>query len=325
MPLRAVIIPPNEQCSAAIIIYPYQTQEVRDLAWSCFHPPLIHAEQVPGAISDITSCTLELTPSRRLWLEQLDRDATALHDYLSHRPSHRLGVYFEQLWHFFLQQDPETELIAHNLAVHHQGKTLGEFDCIYYCHQRARHIHLELAVKYFLAAPRGSDTDGVSRVWVGPDNRDRLDLKLDHLLGRQILLGDNPIATQRLHDLGVENPIKEVSFKGYLFKPWAADTPPPPGYNNACHLNEWLTPDQFESHIAALTSDAFIILPKMRWLCTATSLHCREVLSTKELPVWVNTYLKSNSYPLLIAALDNNTIESSRFFVVPENWPDHGP
>jgi hypothetical protein len=324
MPRRTAIITKNEQCSAEIIIYPYQTQEVRDLAWACFSPPLLHIEQVAGATSNITACNLELTSHRRLWLEQLDRDASVLRHYLSLRPTHRLGVYFEQLWHFFLQQDAETELVAHNLPVHHQGKTLGEFDCIYYCRQRDCHVHLELAVKYFLASPRTNNnpTDGDYSDWLGPDNRDRLDLKLDHLLQRQILLGDNPTAKQKLCDLGVVEPVKEIAFKGYLFQPRTAAPPPPPAFNQDCHMNHWLGPDQIQTHCSELSAEALQVLPKMRWLCRALCDYSQETVSAEQLLSRVASYFEKASYPLLVAALDKQGMEISRFFVTPDNWPE---
>lgn len=234
-------------------------------------------------------------------------------------------MYFEHLWHFFLQQDPETELIAHNLPVHHQGTTLGEFDCIYYCHRRDCHVHLELAVKYFLAAPRSGNrrTEGAWCDWLGPDNRDRLDLKLDQLLQRQILLGDNPTAKQKLRDLGVVEPAREIAFKGYLFQSRTAAPPPPPAYNHDCHLNHWLGSDQIQSHATELGSEAFQILPKMRWLCRARCEQPRETVSAEQLLSLVAAYFENATYPLLIAAMDKNGVESSRFFVTPDTWPEH--
>ena len=325
MPRRTAIITKNQQCSAEITIYPYLTQEVRDLAWACFSPPLLHVEQVAGVTSDIEACNMELTSRRRLWLEQLDRDAGALQHYLSLRPTHRLGVYFEQLWQFFLQQDAETELVAHNLPVHHEGKTLGEFDCIYYCRQRNCHVHLELAVKYFLAAPRASNkpTNGDCRDWLGPDNRDRLDLKLDQLLQRQILLGDNPRAKQVLCNLGVVEPVKEIAFKGYLFQPLKAPPPPPPAYNHDSHMHHWLGLDQVQTHCCEMSAHALQVLPKMRWLCRAHCDHPQESVSAEQLLPRMAGYFENDTYPLLVAAMDSQGMELSRFFVTPDNWPEH--
>lgn len=88
--------------------YPFQTPEVRDLAWACFSPALMHSQELAGSTADVVNSPQALTPLRMAWLERLDRDASALLEHLSLRASQRLGLYFEQLWHFFLVQDPST-------------------------------------------------------------------------------------------------------------------------------------------------------------------------------------------------------------------------
>lgn len=300
---------------------------MRDLAWACFSPSLLHIGQVAGDAAGISACALQITAERRLWLEGLDRDATALTKHLALRPTHRLGIYYEQLWHFFLQQDPYTELIAHNLPVHQQGTTLGEFDCIYYCLQRECHVHLELAVKYFLGIRRTSTSaaEASCQDWVGPDNRDRLDLKLNQLLQRQILLSQTPAAKQTLCNLGVGELTREVALKGYLFQPDSTAPPPPPGYNHDCKLSHWVVCDQIESHCAALNAKAYLILPKMRWLCAARCGNPADALTRLELQSRAAQHFRHDHYPLLIAALDQYGSESSRFFVTPEHWPESNP
>jgi hypothetical protein len=306
-----------------ITIYPFQTQEVRDLAWACFSPPLIHMGQLANQDSGITDCTFELTPPRQVWLEALDRDASTLLAQLAQRPSHRLGIYFEQLWQFFLRQDPEVQLVASNLPVHDQGSTLGEFDCIYFCQRRQRHVHLELAVKYFLGWVDTGPGEGSSegRNWLGPDTRDRLDKKIDHILHRQILLSDNPVARQRLSELGIERPLKEIALKGQLFQPREAALKPPRGYNSNHAFREWLHCDRLAAYLASTGSTTFEILPKMRWLSNAQSGGTSRTFTRDQLLSELTQYFVHDDYPLLIAALDRRGQESSRFFVTDRDWP----
>lgn len=315
----------NEPRSAVNIIYPYKTQEVRDLAWACFSPPLLNLRQPPTSAPGITSCALLLTPPRQAWLAQLDLNAKPLIRHLSQRPTHRLGIYFEQLWHFFLQQDPEIELISHNLAIQYQGRTLGEFDCLYYCHRRERHVHLELAVKYFLRIPppQGSNLASTLSDWVGPDNRDRLDLKLKQLLQRQILLGDHPAAQPALQNLKIESLIKEIALKGYLFQApaEASYNAGPPGYNHDCRLHHWVPFDQLASYCDALNAADYMVLPKMKWLSPAHCEHTAEKLTPYALRNQSIKHLSHDSYPIMIAALNESGSESSRFFVTPNTWP----
>jgi len=88
--------------------FPYRTQAVRDLAWACFSPPLLRASKLPGSGVDVVDCQPRLTSSRLDWLAQLDIDPQPLLAHLARNSSHRLGVYFEKLWHFFLREDAAT-------------------------------------------------------------------------------------------------------------------------------------------------------------------------------------------------------------------------
>ena len=298
---------------------------MRDLAWTCFSAPLVHIGQLAGAKGTISAYVPQFTHDRQRRLEQLDEDPTALLQHLSVRPTHRLGVYFEQLWHFFLQQDPETELIAHNLAVHDGGRTIGEFDCIVYDKQSRCHVHLELAVKFFLGVQQPA-TDkpiaGSALHWLGPDKKDRLATKLDQLLLRQIMLSDAPAAKSILHELGIADITRRIALKGYLFQPVRDPLPVPPGYNAACPLSCWVTLNQLQHHCATSGANTFAILPKRRWLSPAQCDTSAEKLHRHELNVAVAQKLGADDYPLLVAALDGSGKESSRFFVTQPDWPD---
>ncbi|MFL3654063.1 MAG: DUF1853 family protein [Halioglobus sp.] len=330
MAKSTAIITMNEPCSAVNIRYPYKTQEVRDLAWACFSPPLLNLEQTGVSAPGIGTCVLPLTEPRQAWLAQLDQNAAPLITHLAQQPTHRLGIYFEQLWHFFLQQDPEVELVAHNLPIRHQGRTVGEFDCLYYCHRRKCHVHLELAVKYFLRLPRTKVSDIPSALsdWVGPDNRDRLDLKLEQLLKRQILLGDHCAAQHTLRDLNILNLTKEIALKGYLFQApapapaTAANAAGPRGYNADCRLNPWVPIDQVHRHCNGLDAMTYMILPKMKWLSPACCGHTADTMAKEALQAHSAEHFSRDSYPLMIAALDEAGNESSRFFLTPSTWPE---
>jgi hypothetical protein len=296
---------------------------VRDLAWACFSPPLLHIEQLAGAASGISSCQLQLTAARRHWLSEIDQHPSSLLEHLARHPTRRLGKYYELLWHFFLQQDPDTELLACNLPVQGEHRTLGEFDCIYYCAQRDCHVHLELAVKYFLGLDTSSTADAGTgaRRWLGPDSRDNLEAKQEQLVQRQIVLGDLPVAQPALQALGVSKLAKEIALKGYLFWPWQSELPAPPGYNTACGYHHWLRCDELEAHCTGAGTHSMLILPRMRWLSKAHSPAPVEHLACAELMQSVAGHFSRDPFPLLIAALDRDGNEQHRFFVTPQQWP----
>lgn len=304
-------------------LYPYQTPQVRDLAWSCFSSSLLSMtghEQVAG-------CALELTPARQAWLQQLDRDATPLLDFLTRHPATRLGLYFEALWHFFLQQDPRTELIAHNLPVIDQGRTLGEFDCLYYCRQRRRHVHLELAVKLYLHyAPQNvTGSHSAMSEWLGPNSRDRLDLKVKHLLGRQIRLGDRAASRQLLAGLGIGELDREVVLKGYLFDHHQHPATLPEEIDPQARPAPWLRlselPDFLQRHQHHC---CYRPLARLRWLAPANSNDPGKSFDQGQLKTALEQMMARNHRPVLVAALDGSGREYLRFFVTGADWPCPG-
>jgi hypothetical protein len=304
--------------------FPYLTQAVRDLAWACFSPGLLHSWQLADDGHNVADCGLALTPARSCWLDQLDSEPGALHDYLAGKPGKRLGIYFERLWHFYLEQDPEIDLIAHNLAVRDQGRTLGEFDIIYWCHQRQRHYHLELAIKFYLGQRLNTSVESVSHwhEWLGPNNHDRLDLKLEHLLQRQIRLAERPLARECLADLGVHDPVQEIAIKGYLFQPSDDALPAPFGYNSQCPLQCWYPLDAMSESLGHLRSEYYLLLDKARWISPVQVQEKDELLSRSELVERLQSLLAASPRARLVAAVDATGRELSRFFVTPNDWPD---
>ena len=189
-----------------------KTPVVRDLAWAGFAAPLLQIEHLSGQKAAISSPVLLWEGFWQETLARLDHDPAPLLLHLEQRRGKRLGLYFESLWHFLLGEDPQTEVLATNLPVHENGRTVGEFDCLYYCARREQSIHLELAVKYYL----GNPADGT---WLGPGCNDHLDRKLDHLLQQQIRLSRHSASQDLLAKLGATEPALEIGLKGYLFSP----------------------------------------------------------------------------------------------------------
>ena len=302
-----------------ISAFNYRTQAVRDLAWACFSPTLLHTAQLAADGADVSDCCPHPSASRTNWLARLDRNPQPLLEHLAGYNSRRLGIYFESLWHFFLQQDPAFELVAHNLAVRDGSTTLGEFDVIYWCHERQRHCHLELAVKYYLGWRALNNNEPLShcRDWVGPNSRDRLDLKLRQLLERQILLGQQPRSREQLHGLAIHDMAREVAIKGYLFQPRGAPLPPPPGFNSQLGFSQWLHLRTLPQFLQETEAEHFLLLPRMRWLSPVQAEPDEQFMSRSML----RERLQLPASAQLIAGVDRSGREACRFFVTPDNWP----
>jgi hypothetical protein len=303
--------------------FPYRTQAVRDLAWACFSPTLLHSRQMADDGENVDDCGLALTPARLQWLTQLDCEPEPLLEHLSRKPSTRLGIYFERLWHFFLEQDPGTELLAHNLPVRDHGRTLGEFDVIYWCHQRRRHFHLELAVKFYLGWRQQTSCEPASlwREWLGPNSRDRLDLKLEQMLQRQIRLGRHPLAREQLAALGIPDMAQEIAIKGYLFQSLCDPLPPPFGHNPRSPLRHWLPVGALRLQLRNLPAERFLELSKELWLAPVQINDEGDLLSRSALDERLQSQLTSQPRSRLIAGVDGAGLELCRFFVTANDWP----
>lgn len=290
------------------------TPAVRDLAWACYSQPLVHSKRLESVDTAPRNCTLQLTDSRREFLLQLDRHPAALLAELQERGSTRLGIYFEKLWHYLLAADPDIDLVAHNLPVRENGKTLGEFDIIYFCHQRQQHVHLELAVKFYLEV-------AAEPHWLGPGCKDSLDRKIEHLLHRQIRLSQTAAGAAVLETLGVEAPVGEIELKGYLFG--HSERPPlPDAYNHGNELSRWL---DWQSFLAqqATTRDGldWVILPRLQWLAPCNLGIPGGELLDRASEQSLHTHFGQHRQPLLLAGCDSSGQEQRRCFVTPQHWP----
>lgn len=239
-------------------------------------------------------------------------------DHLDQRRGKRLGLYFESLWHFLLQQDPAVELIAHNLPVRDGARTVGEFDCIYYCHTRQRAVHLELAVKFYLHRGYQDGADAAAyENWLGPNTRDRLDLKLQRLLTHQVLLSRDPLGAEVLAGLGVTDPLLELEIKGRLYHPLGIEIPKPAGYNPTVPMHHWCRLKQ-DWAPAAEGSDKLLPLQREQWLAPvladgSASRECatlRAMLSADQ-----------HGRPEQFAVIDADGNERHRLFIVADAWP----
>ncbi|MEH6582944.1 MAG: DUF1853 family protein [Halioglobus sp.] len=303
--------------------YPYKNPAVRDLAWACFSPPLLHSALLEDETASVRNCGLTLTAPRKRWLQALDSNPVPLLEHIAGIHSHRLGIYFEGLWHFFLNQDESIDLLAHNLPVRENGVTLGEFDCLYYCHQRLGHFHLELAVKFFLGNRGSTESSNTSQwqEWWGPGCQDRLDLKVRHLLDHQSQLANHPAARNSLSNLGITDVGREVEVKGYLYQSRNDPMAAPRGYNPGKPMEQWVHLDDIPLHCEKSGWPAFVILPKRQWLAPAQGLDTDSAFTPAGLQEALKSHFEENNRPLLVAALNQSGDQQSRFFAVNNDWP----
>lgn len=159
---------------------------VRDLGWLLASPSLLTA--VPGAPLAQPWPDAAGRSTVEAWLTALDAQPEPLHRALDGFRPTRLGRYAECLLEYFLTHGPSLRLVAANLPLRSNGKTLGEVDFLVDAPDGQR-LHWELAVKCYLCAPV---RDGASLAdFVGPNLVDRFDRKRSRLLDHQLRLAEH--------------------------------------------------------------------------------------------------------------------------------------
>lgn len=220
--------------------------------------------------------------------------------------SHRLGVYFEQLWDFAFTHHPDYTLLARNLAIRSEGQTLGELDFV------VRHLpdnaveHWEVAVKFYLR---------VDDHWVGPGLRDRLDIKLARMRDHQLPVARSRPGLEALRHLELRLDRQWTLMPGRLFTPLAA-----PAQGPQASRYWWATSALFLQYF--LTGPRhWLPLQKTSWLAPVDT-DSSDGYSPVELRETVLPSLLARG-PVCIAATTADADETEPFcrgFIVPDGW-----
>lgn len=298
-----------------------QHPPTRDLIWAVMSPSLIK----PLARWP-TTFDAGITAERRHQLESTDPQA--LEDHLAQRETRFLGSYFEALWEFFFVHDPRFEIVAKNLQVRDARRTLGELDFVVLDRQTNKHLHLELAIKFYLGRREDNAlpyTDG-KHLWVGPQARDRLDLKVARTREHQLTLSEHPLTRERLYELGVSSVEPQFLFKGYLFQP--RHELPLPGYvRDSDPHARWLELAELPETLDECDSQepsAWHLLQKRHWPSPPYPDNLANPLTAGELSTQLLTVIKRENRPHMIIQTDHRSPAPRvlrRYFVTPDGWP----
>lgn len=287
----------------------WQTPEVRHLAWLCQAPPLVTS----GPVFDLRTALPPDYPQR---LRQLDLTPQPLIDRLAAGNTHRLGQYFENLYHFLLSDVLDWPVLLRNVPVRNeQGRTLGELDFVVRNPATGRLQHHEVAVKFYLAFDTGYTTH-----WYGPNAHDRLDLKTRRMISHQCRMTERPETRKVLAELGLDDDIEAAMIMpGYLF---LEDSNPharvPDWVNTDPQQGRWIR----SGRLGDKDIDRWVPLHKPDWLGPFQSLTPPDSAATRDaLNEAVN-----QGWPRLFAEMKPRTDragfeEHQRWFVMPESWP----
>ncbi len=256
-------------------------------------------------------CRQALEGARGLLLA-LDDEPAGLEAAIAACASRRLGRIAECLIAFWLEKSEQFELLAQNLAVREAGRTLGEFDLVFFDHEENRLIHWEMAVKFYLRRRGGTE-------FLGPEGRDTLARKAGRIFDHQLQLGTNPAGHTALAQLSGGPVVSRAFVKGWLFHPddGQADAP------QVSPLHQrgwWRTPEEFSAASANL-GKRFSIVERADWLVGPLEANGRETFSAADLERHIGTRFVADARALMVAGFESPAgPETGRGFVVPADW-----
>jgi hypothetical protein len=292
----------------------FQNTHAADMAWAIASPPLL--------LSADRACTWYSndwyqragSESAEL-MRDTDNHPEQLEAMLAEQLDRRLGNYFETLWAYWLSVNPRFELVGRNLQINEQGRTFGELDFIVYDRSIGKYLHWEVAVKFYL----GRGDTGLQRNWLGPRKKDRLDLKVAHLLNRQLTYGSHPRVRQWCDSRGIRIDACAVILKGRLFYPLdpaASDASPRDA--SPRHLRgRWLTFTQFRRTVSP--TRRFVPLIHGGWLAAPPLLESLQAYSAATLLEMIES--GTLVLPVQLCGQIGPTT-NERLFIVENGWGD---
>lgn len=211
----------------------------------------------------------------------------------------RLGLVFEQWVAALIHASEGLELVAHNLPLREQGRTLGELDMLVRDRDDDSLWHWELALKFYL---------GTADAWYGPNRHDTLERKAAHLFEQQLPRSAGSTAQQWLALHGWQLHGQALLTRGRLFYRDAipAGILPAPG-----HERGWWLP------APALAPGHWRQLERQFWPCPFVQDSMQDKSTNLVDSTSLIDYVESSNRPVMVSPLTEN----NPGFVVPSSWP----
>ena len=180
-----------------------------------------------------------------------------------------LGKQAEACFEYLLKNSKNYQLLAANIQIQGETKTLGELDYLVFDTETKKTLHIELACKFYLF----DDSLGpnYNAKWIGPNRKDTLQEKLDKVKEKQFPLlyaPETAVALKELH-LDIPEVEQQVCIKSFLFLPKDFNKEQLPEPYQSCVVGTYISFSEFKEEQA----DALFAIPdKKQWLLPPESL-----------------------------------------------------
>ena len=238
----------------------YKHPIVRQLAFCIASPSII--QTIPQQLEIKNHFELHST---QFWQQQyhlyqhrlveLDTNPEPLIEFLQQLKSTRLGLRFEYLFWFWLQDEAQTnfKLIQHSIQIIEGKNTRGEIDFLVLNVATQQIEQWEVALKYYLG-----EANLNLEHWYGLNRSDTLFRKLNHFSSKQFQF------TQAL-DLSIEK--KFAVIKGQLFIPRPTRLLSDTNHTHSSALPAWLNPTRRVGEWGHQIDNHLYRLQRHEWIC----------------------------------------------------------
>ncbi|MGJ8652070.1 MAG: DUF1853 family protein [Opitutaceae bacterium] len=187
----------------------------------------------------------------------------------------KLGHLYEDALEQLLDASDSLECLAsHMQIIDDSGVTLGELDFVLYDKLTEAHIHLELAVKFYLAVETSNGWE-----FPGPDPRDNWQRKLDRMRSHQLVLSQYPESRRLLKErFQVGHVEARQLIYGCIFLPMSCEAVPlPDSISESARKGRWLYISEWDEFFPEVKE--VLLVPKVLWPAEL----CEKVRSSLEL------------------------------------------
>lgn len=298
-------------------------RSVRDLAWCISSPPIIDSEFQLYKNRAVTQDWCDQHFQRfTSHLISLAQDPSCLLSWCSSRPTQRLGRYFEALISYWLHHTPGVIAVHESLQVKQDKLTIGEFDFLFYDQLAQSHIHLEVAVKFYLRL--GSSLSLAD--YVGPSGVDRLDRKMNLLFEKQLNLGGTTAGARLIRTIYGSATVKSMALvKGMIFDPidemMCNTNYDKFGVSPNCLRGFWLHLADLREFTKDQPARRWTIVPRLYWLSQLVTSDPDQILTGEGICLRVGQHFDSHPDPVMIATLEfdrdlGQWVDKARAFVL---------
>lgn len=221
------------------------------------------------------------------------------------------GKRMETFFSHAINQSDRFEMIAENLQIISHKTTLGEIDFLIKDLENGQLMHVELACKVYLYDPKRVGT--VLSHWVGPNQNDFLDKKVEKLKSKQLPLlysdESKTLLSQYIKEEDISAITQTVCFPANLYLPKNSDADTS-SINPKAISGSWVSLSDFSE---GLFKGCLFHLPEKQYWLMSPSM-ASQWSSYEEILIQIKELHQRKKSPLVWLKHPNETFE--RLFVV---------